>query len=107
MWEENPVEVQTAPKVPTSGSNIPLFLLHDGGGTVFSYFLLGDLKRPVYGIHNPKFETGGKWAGGIDEMATTYCQYIKKVQPQGDILLGGVSGDLPFYQSLRSQFREA
>lgn len=87
MWEENPVLIQPAPRV--GGSNIPLFLIHDGGGTVFSYFLLGEIKRPVYGIHNPKFNSGGKWTGGIDQMARTYCEFVKKTKPEGDVLLGG------------------
>jgi pimeloyl-ACP methyl ester carboxylesterase len=67
----------------------PLFLIHDGGGTVFSYFLLGSLGRTVYGISNPNFETELTWANGIASMAEYYVKLIKATCPSGDILLGG------------------
>jgi hypothetical protein len=67
----------------------PLFLIHDGGGTVFSYFLLGSLGRTVYGISNPSFETELTWANGIASMAEYYVKLIKATCPSGDILLGG------------------
>lgn len=71
----------------------PLVLFHDGGGTTFSYHLLGSLGgRAVYGIHNPHFyhaEQG--WADGLPEMAWHYAQLIKKTIPKGDVILGGWS----------------
>lgn len=68
-----------------------MFLIHDGGGTVFSYFLLGLLERTVYGISNPHFETELTWENGIESMAEYYAQLIKTTCPSGDILLGGRS----------------
>lgn len=70
----------------------PLFLIHDGGGTVFQYCSLGDLGRPTYAITNPHFESGTSWGGGICEMAKVYAGVIGRELPAGggDIILGGV-----------------
>jgi hypothetical protein len=76
-------------------SSIPLVLLHDGGGTIFSYHALGPLNRDVYGISNPRFEDGKAWEGGIHEMAQAYAQMIKAKIPRGKILLGGTRLDYP------------
>lgn len=70
----------------------PLVLLHDGGGTIYSYHALGPLHRNVYGISNPKFDSEDRaWEGGIPEMAQTYADMIRENVPHGKILLGGWS----------------
>ncbi|KAL7619669.1 hypothetical protein AAE478_010210 [Parahypoxylon ruwenzoriense] len=70
----------------------PLILVHDGGGTTFSYFLLDPVDRPLWGIENAKLHDGGWWSGGIAEMAAHYIQLLAKILPEGgDILLGGWS----------------
>ncbi|ETN44437.1 uncharacterized protein HMPREF1541_10618 [Cyphellophora europaea CBS 101466] len=72
---------------------VPLFLIHDGGGTVFQYFSLGDLDRPVYAIGNPRFESGEPWSGGIPEMARAYADLVHAALPPGgggQVILGGV-----------------
>ena len=86
MQLENPTLIHPGPKW-----SVPLFLLHDGGGTIFNYFMLGDMKRPVYGIQDPKFGTEAQWPGGMDEMARLYISYIRSVVSQGPFLLGGWS----------------
>jgi thioesterase domain-containing protein len=86
MLPGNPTLIQPGPKAAT-----PLFLLHDGGGTIFNYFMLGDLNRPVYGIQDPKFGTADQWEGGLEEMARLYISFIRSAVPQGPILLGGWS----------------
>ncbi|KAK7426465.1 hypothetical protein QQZ08_007060 [Neonectria magnoliae] len=85
------------------GRAVPVFLIHDGGGTTFSYHCLDPLSRPVYGIHNPHFRNGGVFEGGIPQMGSLYAGFIKtaiadpdfpsKRNPDGsvDILLGGWS----------------
>jgi thioesterase domain-containing protein len=86
----NPSEIQFV--TPKNKSQLPLILIHDGGSTVYSYHMLGPLDRPVYGIANPRFETGLQpWEGGIPEMATHYIGLIRQVIPNGKILLGGWS----------------
>ncbi|EPE34338.1 alpha/beta-Hydrolase [Glarea lozoyensis ATCC 20868] len=92
--DQNPILIQRhhhrqnfAQKAPPA----PLFLIHDGGGTVFSYFLLESLGRTVYGISNPNFETESTWENGIASMAEYYVNLIKATYPSGHILLGGWS----------------
>lgn len=76
---------------PLSASDVPLVLTHDGGGTCFSYYCLNPLGRPTYEIHNPHFDSGAPWPGGIPEMARHYVGLLRKVVPRGRILLGGWS----------------
>lgn len=85
--DENPTQIQSAPL--NKPSKTPLVLIHDGGGTVFSYHLLGSLDRDVWAIHNPHFESGEPWAGGMDEMAQHYIQLLKDARISGGIFLGG------------------
>jgi thioesterase domain-containing protein len=66
-----------------------LVLIHDGGGLISSYFWLGPIGREVFGIFNPRFESGGQWEGGLPEMANAYTSLIKSVVPSGKILIGG------------------
>ncbi|CAJ2509171.1 Uu.00g141970.m01.CDS01 [Anthostomella pinea] len=70
----------------------PLVLLHDGGGTTFSYHLLDPMDRPVWAIYNARLDEGGYWEGGIPQMAAHYIELIGGVLPEGgEILLGGWS----------------
>ena len=71
-----------------TGAEIPLVLIHDGGGTTFSYYCLGDLGRPVYGIANPRFRSGQAW-DSIESMARCYTQMIMASIRAGPIILGG------------------
>jgi hypothetical protein len=75
-----------------SGDVIPLVLIHDGGGTVFNYWTLGPLHRPLFGISDPAFESGADWKGwegGLVQMAEVYCATLNKHIGKGSILLGG------------------
>ncbi|KAI0123786.1 Alpha/Beta hydrolase protein [Xylariales sp. AK1849] len=75
-----------------SAQQVPLILVHDGGGTTFSYHCLDPTNRPLYGIQNAHLDDGGWWDGGIPEMARHYIGLISKVLPAGgDIILGGWS----------------
>jgi hypothetical protein len=93
MLDANPNQVQSwsgstlSPNTPTP---TPLVLIHDGGGTTFGYFLLGNLNRSVYALHNPNYITGQPWAGGMDEMARTYLKLIIDAGISGNIFLGGM-----------------
>ncbi|KFH45346.1 Polyketide synthase-like protein [Hapsidospora chrysogenum ATCC 11550] len=89
MLGENPSLIQPSPA--SAAKRAPLVLIHDGSGLVFSYFWLGPLGRAVYGIHNPNFESGGAWDGGLRQMAEAYVPLIKSVVPSGKVLLGGWS----------------
>ncbi|KAH7141387.1 Alpha/Beta hydrolase protein [Dactylonectria estremocensis] len=87
----------------TPGRSIPVFLIHDGGGTTFAYHCLEPLLRTAYGIHNPHYHSGAIFEGGIPEMGKLYSGFIKKTISEPDfpskrnsdgsvnILLGGWS----------------
>lgn len=92
--DENPTQVQWAPDGQYPHKT-PLVLIHDGGGTTFSYHLIGSLDRDVYAIHNPHFHTAEPWAGGMDEMARHYIQLLKNARISGNIYLGGKHRLLP------------
>ncbi|RGP78482.1 hypothetical protein FLONG3_3394 [Fusarium longipes] len=59
-----------------AGQAVPVFLIHDGGGTTFSYHCLEPLNRPVYGIFNPNFHSGKPFDGGLKDMAKLYTRFI-------------------------------
>ena len=86
--DQNPALVQVAPSSKQGAA--PLILIHDGGGTTFSYHCLKPLHRNVYAIHNPRFYSGRIWAGGITAMAEVYLEMIRSVVPLGgSLILGG------------------
>jgi pimeloyl-ACP methyl ester carboxylesterase len=85
----NPTKVQAAPIYKRTAP--PLILMHDGGGTTFSYFMLGALGRDVYAIHNPNFFDGSIMEGGMDAMARHYIGLIDKAGIRGPVILGGWS----------------
>lgn len=93
LEDENPgliYEAEDGPD-PLNISHVPLVLIHDGGGTCFSYYCLDPLGRPTYEIHNPRYYTQQPWEGGIPEIAQYYVGLIHKRVPHGNILLGGWS----------------
>ncbi len=85
----NPIQVQFVPPYKQANPPTPIVLIHDGGGTIFSYFILGSLNRDVWAIYNPKFFDGEAWEGGMDEMARHYIDLIVDAGISGTILLGG------------------
>ena len=90
--DDNPETVQPpSPSHPPSA--LPLILIHDGGGTSFAYHCLPPLPRAVYAIRNPRFDTGGRWAGGVREMAAVYAGMIRAlISSSSDFPRRGASG---------------
>lgn len=82
----NVFRVQDGPAAAT-----PLILFHDGGGTVFSYYFIDNVHRTVYGVANPRLESGRPWKGGVQEMAKEYCALVRQCVPSGEVILGGTS----------------
>ncbi|KAL2017113.1 hypothetical protein VTK56DRAFT_2585 [Thermocarpiscus australiensis] len=97
MFDSNPNLIQDSPAPgnkslwSTENNTTPLVLIHDGGGTIFSYYCLGELGRPLFGIANPRFYSGGAWEGGIPQMARHYLDFIKSAVPRGNVIIGGWS----------------
>ncbi|THC94721.1 hypothetical protein EYZ11_005801 [Aspergillus tanneri] len=87
--EQNPYQIQPGPK--TRDTATPMVLFHDAGGTIFPYFRLADLHRPVYGISNARFNEGGHWQHGFRQMGVVYTHLVRSVIPSGNIFLGGWS----------------
>ncbi|HEY2566945.1 MAG TPA: amino acid adenylation domain-containing protein [Candidatus Aquirickettsiella sp.] len=78
----------------TQGNQSPLFLIHPIGGTIFWYSWLAKLLkkvRPIYGIQDPSIELEKPIFESIEEMASFYLNHIKKIQPNGNYLIGGAS----------------
>ncbi|ATZ45187.1 Bcboa10 [Botrytis cinerea B05.10] len=86
---ENPVLIQKAPRRYKSA--IPLFLFHDGGGTVLPYYFLESLNRNVWGVSYPHLNDGGTFEHGIKGMGELYAGYIRGKVSRGKVLLGGWS----------------
>ncbi|KHN99804.1 Esterase-like protein [Metarhizium album ARSEF 1941] len=86
----NPTQVQFVPPGKAHNPPLPLVLIHDGGGTTFSYFVLGSLGRDVWAVHNPNYFEGLPWEGGMDEMAEKYAHLIAG-ELSGPVMLGGWS----------------
>jgi len=82
----NPVHLQ-GDRLQTS--SVPLFLIHDGGGTIYPYFGIGSLGRDVYGIFNLQLASASKGRIDIVEMAGDYCRRVKEASEDRNILLGG------------------
>jgi iterative type I PKS product template protein len=75
-----------------SADQIPLFLFHDGGGTVGMYKSLGNLgpvNCSVFGIGNPELVTGPHWASSLTNMAAHYASMIFSTSEGKTVILGG------------------
>lgn len=73
-------------------TNTPLILIHDGGGTIFEYCMLGSLHRRTHAIANPYFDDGGSPpAGGLQQLAQEYVEAIEATIKEGPILVGGTT----------------
>lgn len=68
----NPTLLQDPPHADTE----PLFLIHDGSGSIRSYEHILPLQRQVWGIYNPRDGSEKKWEGGIISMAKSYTELI-------------------------------
>jgi thioesterase domain-containing protein/acyl carrier protein len=76
-------------------NNLPiLFMFHPVGGNVFCYqdlVNIWDLPFSVYGVQDPSISSGKIEYGTLLEMAQSYYQEIKKIQPHGPYYLLGYS----------------
>lgn len=86
------MENQANPALIRKGdaSRTPLFLLHDAGGTVFNYYKLGNVGRPIYTIYNPWFKSETRWDRGSMRFVTEYIKLIQSVVSSGEILVRGI-----------------
>jgi thioesterase domain-containing protein len=76
------------------GTATPLFCVHAGSGSAYSYLelarLLGD-DRPVYGIEAPGFDGDREPVRSLPALSTEYAETLREFRPDGDFLLLGWS----------------
>ncbi len=78
--------------IQPNGRKAPLFLVHPGGGHVFSYIRLAQFlgsDQPCYGLQSRGLLDGQDSHTRIEDMAAYYIQAVQSVQPAGPYLLGG------------------
>jgi amino acid adenylation domain-containing protein/FkbM family methyltransferase len=90
------------------GGKPPLFVIHGAGGNVFYFVELArllanlDPERPFYGLQARGLMSGEEPLETIEEMASTYLEAIRGVEPAGPYLLAGYSmGGLVAYEVAR------
>ena len=83
------------------GSKRPFFCVHPAGGTVFCYLELAAAlgpDQPFYGLQARGLDGEQAPHETLQEMAASYIELMRQVQPTGPYLLGGWSlgGNLAF-----------
>jgi acyl-coenzyme A synthetase/AMP-(fatty) acid ligase/thioesterase domain-containing protein/acyl carrier protein len=80
--------------VQTGGSRPPLFVLHDGAGSVaFSRSLAGELgpEQPIYGVSCEGLDGTPLRANSLEDLAATYIERVRELQRHGPYVFYGVS----------------
>ncbi|RKH35459.1 alpha/beta fold hydrolase, partial [Corallococcus sp. CA031C] len=85
-----------SPLVPIrrEGTRRPFFCVHPVGGNVLSYAELArglGPDQPFYALQSPGLDGKPLSPSTVEEMAATYVELIRTVQPQGPYRLGGWS----------------
>lgn len=101
----NIIELAGSPKPINEGKG-PIFCIHDITGELLSYAFLADFlgqTQPVYGIRPQKNRK--KENPSIEELATSYIETIKTIQPEGPYsLIGYSSGGAIAYEMARQLY---
>jgi thioesterase domain-containing protein len=98
--------------IQSSGSAIPLFLMHAVGGGIISYHTLVrylSAEQPVYALQNLDSGNEPQQALSIEEMAGVYVQAIQTVSPGPYLLAGASMGGATAFEmavQLKAQGRE-
>lgn len=83
----------------------PVFLIHPGGGDVLSLRPLAltlETDRPVYGVQARGLDPRETPHHRVEDMAETYIEAIRQIQPHGPYALGGYSlGGLVAFEMAR------
>jgi amino acid adenylation domain-containing protein len=92
----------------SSGSKVPLFMVHGGGLDVLYFANLSkhlDEEQPFYGIQGVGSRGFDEWYESVDDMAAHYIQSITKINPDGPYALAGycVGGIVAFEMTRQLQ----
>jgi thioesterase domain-containing protein/aryl carrier-like protein len=80
--------------IRTQGSRSPFFCIHPGGGLSWCYMPLARFvpeDMPLYGLQSPGFDGNSPLLGSVREMAASYIEQIRALQPTGPYHLIGFS----------------
>lgn len=78
----------------TNGRRCPLFVVHDGTGSVFNARGLADElgpDQPIYGIRCEALNGVPLKARSLEELAATYVEQVRAARPNGPYVFYGVS----------------
>ncbi len=88
-----------------AGSKKPFFCVHPGAGSPLCYVELAqhlDAEQPFYGLQAAGLEDDQPPRTRVEDMAESYVDALRAVQPEGPYLLGGWSfGGLVAYEMAR------
>jgi amino acid adenylation domain-containing protein len=90
------VQLKRSPliEIKPTGSKLPFYCVHPGGGNVFCYLDLArtlGTDQPFYGLQHPGLDGQQKPFTYIEEIADLYIKSLMAQQPEGPYLLGGWS----------------
>ncbi|MGW2052070.1 AMP-binding protein, partial [Streptomyces sp. NPDC001858] len=80
--------------IRTEGSRSPFFFIHPGGGLSWCYMPLAQFVPadiPLYGLQSPGLDGTSPLFGSVTEMAASYVEQIRALQPAGPYHLLGFS----------------
>src|SRR5690242_6769903 len=89
-------QAETGPlvSIQPAGTGKPFFFVHPVGGNVLCYVELAQrlgTERPFYGLQSRGLSGGQEPLRELSEMAASYLEAVRAVQPEGPYLLGGWS----------------
>ena len=91
----DPTKFRSLVMIQRGGDRAPFFCVHGAGGNVLNFRDLSramDRAQPFYGLQARGVDGVLRPQTTVEEMARTYLDEIRGVQPRGPYLLGGYSG---------------
>jgi amino acid adenylation domain-containing protein len=87
-----PTRASSLVAIQPHGSNLPLFAVHGGAGTIFPFYELAQClgpDQPFYGLQARGLYGDAPAHERVEEMAARYLAEVRSVQPSGPYLLAG------------------
>ena len=88
------VDLERIVPLKPGGAATPLFCVHAGSGSAYTYLDLArllDADRPVYGIEAPGFDNDREPVRSLPALSTEYSETLRELRPEGDFVLLGWS----------------